>query len=564
MLHKKICYYYTYLLIVISFLCACSVQENNSVDSPTDNTYVVCIESSKLNIRSLPNSTSLKKGFFYKGTQLELIENSLGDDEKWSLVKSVRGGMQGYVHSDYIKPLNPDGLAYYEKISNEYFPLNKDLKWIHHYYEGQDAAELNICTLSIKEVIKVNQDKKDVEIFLLESSCQESLNFISRVFANAETRTIANCFARIENDIHIAKYQNNDLEIINRIYTPTDESINLNRGEITRQVNYTDTVYTKEYKDTGIPESINRSDTKLLYQKKMDKYAQVNYTVNKEYPLNDDVNIIFGKNVGLYRLTKRGEASSKLLLLDFFNGNSWESYHQLNNKFNNSNHRGATSSRKNPTKNNDQSTGKWLCQNTFFLTEGGLKNSIQLEPLTDGFYTSGVLTLNQLGCDFVYNYTINRNELNCVFFQSTCSRPSQNIQFIIDKNRQLIKTKINHQYFEYGLKPPVREKYNSSANTPSSFETESDVFSYLQGKTFQSNDGSIKIKIGYNSRIGSYGIVLNGNPTHFNLTINILSSTQAYIKGESLTNSSGVVDFRVNSRTNCIENDGSLYCKGNR
>lgn len=92
------------------------------------------------------------------------------------------------------------------------------------------------------------------------------------------------------------------------------------------------------------------------------------------------------------------------------------------------------------------------------------------------------------------------------------------------------------------------------------FESESDVLAFLEGKTFYSTDQTVKVKIGYSSTLNTYGIILNGSTTHFNLDILILSPTKAVITGESLSNPDGKLKIRVNSTTDCIENEGSYYC----
>ena len=93
------------------------------------------------------------------------------------------------------------------------------------------------------------------------------------------------------------------------------------------------------------------------------------------------------------------------------------------------------------------------------------------------------------------------------------------------------------------------------------FETEGDVLNYLEGKTFYSNNGSIQVKIGYSSELNSYGVILNGKKTHFNLDITVLSPTIAVVKGASLSNPDGVIKIRVYATKNCLENDGSYYCQ---
>lgn len=92
------------------------------------------------------------------------------------------------------------------------------------------------------------------------------------------------------------------------------------------------------------------------------------------------------------------------------------------------------------------------------------------------------------------------------------------------------------------------------------FEGESDVLAYLEGKTYYSTDQTVQVKIGYSSTLNSYGIILNGSTTHFNLEILIISPTKALITGESLSNPDGKMKIRVNTATDCIENAGIYYC----
>ena len=92
------------------------------------------------------------------------------------------------------------------------------------------------------------------------------------------------------------------------------------------------------------------------------------------------------------------------------------------------------------------------------------------------------------------------------------------------------------------------------------FQSESDVLTYLDGKTFYSTDQTVKVKISYSGTLGTYGIILNGTATHFNLDIVILSPTRAVVTGESLSDPDGKMKIRVNSTTECLENEGSYYC----
>jgi hypothetical protein len=92
------------------------------------------------------------------------------------------------------------------------------------------------------------------------------------------------------------------------------------------------------------------------------------------------------------------------------------------------------------------------------------------------------------------------------------------------------------------------------------FQSESDVLTYLDGKTYYSEDQKVKVKISYSGTLGTFGIILNGTPTHFNLDIVILSPTRAVVTGESLSDPDGKMKIRVNSTTECLENEGSYYC----
>ena len=100
----------------------------------------------------------------------------------------------------------------------------------------------------------------------------------------------------------------------------------------------------------------------------------------------------------------------------------------------------------------------------------------------------------------------------------------------------------------------------SRGNAQTRFESETDVLTYLEGKTFYNDDQSIKVKIGYSSALGTYGFIINGQSTHFNLNIVVLSPTRAVITGESLSDPNGTMKIRVNSATDCVENEGSYYC----
>ena len=92
------------------------------------------------------------------------------------------------------------------------------------------------------------------------------------------------------------------------------------------------------------------------------------------------------------------------------------------------------------------------------------------------------------------------------------------------------------------------------------FQSESDVLTYLDGKTFYSADQTVKVKISYSGTLGTYGIILNGTATHFILELVILSQPRAVRTGEYLSEADGKMKIRVNSTTECLENEGSYYC----
>lgn len=101
---------------------------------------------------------------------------------------------------------------------------------------------------------------------------------------------------------------------------------------------------------------------------------------------------------------------------------------------------------------------------------------------------------------------------------------------------------------------------NSQGYAQTNFQSDPDVLQYLEGKSFSSSDGSLKIKIGYSGSLNSYGMIINGTTTHFNLNILVISPTSAIVTGESLSDPNGKLKVRINSKTDCLENSGSYYC----
>jgi hypothetical protein len=83
------------------------------------------------------------------------------------------------------------------------------------------------------------------------------------------------------------------------------------------------------------------------------------------------------------------------------------------------------------------------------------------------------------------------------------------------------------------------------------FNLETDLITWLEGKTFTGNGRSIKIDC--------CAIYINGIQVYFNLTFKLKGKKNGFVKGQSLNNPNGVVNIYIFPSKNAIENDGDLY-----
>ena len=82
---------------------------------------------------------------------------------------------------------------------------------------------------------------------------------------------------------------------------------------------------------------------------------------------------------------------------------------------------------------------------------------------------------------------------------------------------------------------------------------ESSLIAYLSGKKFHGTNISIEIN--------PSSIDIDGVNRYFNISFSVISPTLGKVRGESLSNSDGVINITVNTRTGCIENDGGSFCQ---
>jgi len=82
---------------------------------------------------------------------------------------------------------------------------------------------------------------------------------------------------------------------------------------------------------------------------------------------------------------------------------------------------------------------------------------------------------------------------------------------------------------------------------------ESSLISYLSGKKFHGTNISIEIN--------PSSIDIDGVNRYFNISFSVISPTLGKVRGESLSNSDGVINITVNTQTGCIENDGGSFCQ---
>ncbi|MFZ4402386.1 MAG: hypothetical protein ACOYO1_20335 [Bacteroidales bacterium] len=113
-----------------------------------------------------------------------------------------------------------------------------------------------------------------------------------------------------------------------------------------------------------------------------------------------------------------------------------------------------------------------------------------------------------------------------------------------------------------GIEQILSNKYTTNDNNSTNnsmrsnneikFSNDQDVYIYLNGKIFDSPDGSIRISI-------SNFITINGTDAYFNLTIRALNESTGIIKGESLKNPNGTITIYVYPLRGCISSDGDDY-----
>jgi hypothetical protein len=102
-----------------------------------------------------------------------------------------------------------------------------------------------------------------------------------------------------------------------------------------------------------------------------------------------------------------------------------------------------------PPKNDDvrpeRALATRLNNSTFFSDEGGLHSSIEFTSDNTGWL--GVATLTQLGCRFVYGYSLEGDKILLTYTGSDCGRPSNDQTFYYDQTEDYIYTMIHGQKF---------------------------------------------------------------------------------------------------------------------
>lgn len=392
--------------------------------------YVVKVNGTHLRLREAPNVESRIVSKLYKGQIVYVSEAEIDQKADWIRVKPENTELTGYVSSDYIIPFSND---YYDMLINEYFPLAVGNYWMYHVENAsQDWFDLKPEKLEIISKSNISYAGDEAEIYQLESENSYLITLMARLLGDNDDLGIPtedekvkfNSFVKYDNKIYLGIYLNKKLELGPVVFSPSITKISLFEGE--GQMTYRQKNEIK----------LERTKGRILPIYPVAEYKYISNDLNDEFGLTSIA--VFSKNVGLYELSSSSDAYAGILLC------------QANVKSTTLSARMSPSSESKPI--DSQSMGKWLCENTFLLAEGGIQSSVRFEPLTEGYYKSGVLILNQIGCDFVYNYTISENNINCDFYESTCSRPSRNVQFIIERDRGLIKTIVNNQYFEFKLK----------------------------------------------------------------------------------------------------------------
>ncbi len=88
-----------------------------------------------------------------------------------------------------------------------------------------------------------------------------------------------------------------------------------------------------------------------------------------------------------------------------------------------------------------------LSGNIYSNNENGLETYLSFkESYSDN---KGVMTLSQLGCNFVFNLTLEGNQIDAKFFQSTCGRNSSNTSLYYEPNNNTISMFIDGQKFTF-------------------------------------------------------------------------------------------------------------------
>lgn len=82
---------------------------------------------------------------------------------------------------------------------------------------------------------------------------------------------------------------------------------------------------------------------------------------------------------------------------------------------------------------------------SFYYSEGGMNSSIQFTSENTGWF--GAATLNQLGCRFVYGYTLEGNKILLTYTGSDCGRSSPNKTFYYNETGDYVYTMINGQKY---------------------------------------------------------------------------------------------------------------------
>ena len=97
---------------------------------------------------------------------------------------------------------------------------------------------------------------------------------------------------------------------------------------------------------------------------------------------------------------------------------------------------------------NSEFIGKKICNRTFRNYENGLATTLTIKPAIDA-YSSGSIILNQLGCDFIYIYSIKQNIIDATYLKSDCGRESKSVELYYDSSQDYIYLIEQGQKFIY-------------------------------------------------------------------------------------------------------------------